>query len=217
MARLTLLQLRHNLATKVSSSFSTCYDDTSFQDMSGSAGHLGSDAKVHAQTGYPVQLLDHFWHKFKGEMDEFRPKRGKDRTKCYFYSLWCWIHSGCNSRNICRTLFTPQTGFISETTFRVRLKPMMAKIASLIDEIHWENRLDHDNHSLFFPRSVTGIVDCAPIRVQTPKRSRASRKLYQPKYGYAVLKVQVVISLKGEVIYASFPHAGTMHEETRRK
>ena len=158
MARLTLLQQRRNIATKGSVSFSKCYDDTSFQDMSGSAGHLGSDAKIHAQTGYPACIIDHLWDKYKSCLDEFRPKRGKDRTKCYFYELWCWIHSGCNARNICRTLFTPQTGFISETTFRVRLKPMMAKIACAIDEIDWENRLQHDNHSLFFPKLVTGIV-----------------------------------------------------------
>lgn len=51
MARLTLLQQRRNIATKGSVSFSKCYDDTSFQDMSGSAGHLGSDARSMRRRG----------------------------------------------------------------------------------------------------------------------------------------------------------------------
>ena len=75
---------------------------------------------------------------------------------------------------------------------------MLKKVASVTDEIHWENRLsNHKNHSKFFPLNVTGIVDCAPIRVAKPKRSRASRKLHQPKYAHAVMKIQVIISLTG--------------------
>lgn len=59
---------------------------------------------------------------------------------------------------------------------------------------------------------MTGIVDCAPIRVVNPKRSRASRKLYQPKYGHAVLKIQIIVSFTGEIVFASFPHIGVMHD-----
>jgi hypothetical protein len=79
------------------------------------------------------------------------------------------------------------------------VKPILKKVASVADEIHWDNRLkNHCNHSAFFPLNVTGIVDCAPIRVAKPKRSRPSRKLYQPKYKHAVLKIQVIISLTGK-------------------
>ena len=140
MVAFTLLQLRQNRGTKSKTNYSKCYNTTPFVAMSGSDGHLGTELKVHAQTGYSSVLLDHLWGKQMKEMEEFRPKQGKNRTKLYWYMSWVWIHSNCNSRSICRSLFTPQTKFISETTFRVRLKPMMSKMASIMDEIHWENR-----------------------------------------------------------------------------
>ena len=56
------------------------------------------------------------------------------------------------------------------------------------------------------------IVDCFPIRVLTPRNYHVKKFLYQPKYGFAVLKVQLVISLKGEIIFASFPHVGRDHD-----
>lgn len=176
--------------------------------MVASCGHLGTAKEVKNLTGYPVELIDQAWEDYKHLFDEFRPTRGKDYTKCYFLLILIWIHIYPTQRNIRNVLHTYPTGFISEATFRRKVKPMLKKLAANIDYIHWENRLRHDNHSIFFPKEVTGIVDCAPIRVGNPRRSRASRKLYQPKYKYAVLKLQIVISFTGEIIYASFPHFG---------
>ena len=88
------------------------------------------------------------------------------------------------------------------------MKPIIQKLFTVINYIHWENRLLSNNDSIVFPKNVTGIVDCAPIRVTKPRRSRANRKLYQPKYKGTVLKIQLVCSFTGEIIYALFPHAG---------
>ena len=184
------------------------HDDIPFEDMVSSAGHIGSANEVKNLTGYTIDIVDKVWEDHKQFLDEFRPTRGKDYTKCYFLLILIWIHVFPTQRNIRNVLHTRHTGFISESTFRKILKPMLNKIASKINYIFWENRLRHDNHSVFFPKDVTGIVDCAPIRIGNPRRSRASRKLYQPKYKYAVLKLQIVISFTGEIIYASFPHPG---------
>ena len=193
---------------KLAKSSRRTHDGTSFEDMVASCGHLGTAKEVKNLTGYPVELIDRAWEDYKHLFDEFRPTRGKDYTKCYFLLILIWIHIYPTQRNIRNVLHTSPTGFISEATFRRKMKPMLKKLAANIDYIHWENRLRHDNHSIFFPKEVTGIVDCAPIRVGNPRRSRASRKLYQPKYKYAVLKLQIVISFTGEIIYASFPHFG---------
>lgn len=101
-----------------------------------------------------------------------RPTRGKDYTKRYFLLILIWIHVFPTQMNIRNVLHTRHTGFISESTFRKILKPMLNKIASKINYIFWENRLRHDNHSVFFPKGVTRIVDCAPIRKGNPRRSR---------------------------------------------
>ena len=156
-----------------------CYDNVPFRDMCGSDDHLGTDASVKDKTGYPADVLDKMWERYKKHLDEFRPKGGRDKTKCFFMLIFSFIHLHPTARNIRNTLHTRQTGFISEKQFRRKLKPMLAKIASVVDEIRPENRYHRDNHSAFFPKGVTGIIDCAPVRVVKPRRSRPSKKLYQ--------------------------------------
>jgi hypothetical protein len=90
--------------------------------------------------------------------------------------------------------------------------PIIIALGENVDMIRWADRLASDNHCFMFPVGVSGIVDCFPIRVQTPRKYAASRYLYQPKYGFCVFKVQLVISLKGEIVFASFPHLGVDHD-----
>ena len=155
------------------------YDNVPFRDMTGSDGHLGSDAAVKDKTGQEVRVLDYMWRRYSQHLDEFHPKQGRDKTKCYFMLIFVMVHLHPTTRNVRNTLYTPQTGFISVSTWRRKLKPMLAKLASVVDEMRWENRLHRDNHSAFFQTGVTGIIDCAPVRVVKPRRSRPSKKLYQ--------------------------------------
>jgi hypothetical protein len=46
----------------------------------------------------------------------------------------------------------------------------------------------------------------APVRINTPGRSKMTKKLYYGKYKMSILKVQVVISFLGEIVFGSFPH-----------
>ena len=108
-----------------------------------------------------------------------RQSEKKRRPKCFFFLIYVMVHLKPTARNVRNVLYTPQTGFISVTTWRTKCKPMLSKIASIVDEIRPENRYHKDNHSAFFPKGVTGIIDCAPIRVAKPRRSRPSKQLYQ--------------------------------------
>ena len=137
---LTIVQLRKNIRTKKRANYSECHDDRSFVSMTGCDGHLSSEQAVKDKTGYTSIILNHLWSKQSPHLDEFRPAQGQDRTKLYWFMCWCWIHNGCTARNIRNTVSTRQTGPMSEATFRRRCKPMMSKMASIINEIHWENR-----------------------------------------------------------------------------
>ena len=77
--------------------------------------------------------------------------------------------------------------------------------------IIWKNRLDPTNHHFAFPVGTTGIVDCFPIRVLTPRKWAAKKFLYAPKYKCCILKVQIVVTFTGScrsngshVTHASF-------------
>lgn len=115
------------------------YDNFEFAQFTGCehSGHLGTDVKVHNKTGYEVCVLNQLWGKYKHHLDEFRPTAAKDYTKAYFFLMFVWIHLGPTARNIGSTLHTPQTGFVSEATFRRKIKPMLLNIGSVVDEIHW--------------------------------------------------------------------------------
>lgn len=149
--------------------FTVTCDHLPMRAFAGNDNHIGTDASVHDKTGVHVQVLDHMWKKASPHL-KFRPKKKKDKTKAYFFLIFVMIHLHPTARNIKHTLYTPQTSWISESTWRRILKPMLAKIASMVDEIHWGNCLHKDNHSLFFPKGVTGIIDCAPVRVVKPVR-----------------------------------------------
>ena len=60
--------------------------------------------------------------------------------------------------------------------------PIILTLAEHANMIRWENGLDPTNHHLAFPVGTTGIVDCFPIRVLTPRKWSAKTFLYAPKY-----------------------------------
>jgi len=189
------------------------HDHIAFRDMLVFRGHKASSRKVHIKTGYPEPILDRVWKDSVGELDDLRVG---GTQRCYlkveFLLAFMWIHLYPTTDNM-DTLSTTQTGPISMKTFYNRIQPILVRLSGRLRYQRWENRLKSNNHSIFFPeRQVTGIIDCAPIRLVTPGKSDARRKLYQPKYKFAVYKIQVIISFTGEVIYASSMHPGAMHD-----
>lgn len=113
--------------------------------------HRASEKKVRARTGYGSKDLDEVWQQLEPELKEFRKKKGHDDLKGLFFCIFMYIHLGLTMSNI-DVLSTPSTGCISESRWRMRLKPIMLKMAEKIDCIRWKDRLRKDNHVFHFPR-----------------------------------------------------------------
>ena len=58
------------------------------------------------------------------------------------------------------------------------------------------------------------LLQTFPIRILTPRKYRVKKLVNAPKYKACVLKVQLVVSLTGEIVFASFPHLGVDHDST---
>ena len=204
-----------------------------WRDFTATAGHIGTDAKVLDLTGWPADVLNRMYINY-GDRLPTTNARKPHLKQAYFFLCFRWIKLGPTVRELFSVLRTPHTGHLGKKAFYTHILPMIISLAEIVDEIKWEDRLARDNHCLLFPVGVTGvsvscdcscvnrtlltrlsllqIVDCFPIRVLTPRKWNVKKFLYQPKYGFAVLKVQLVISLKGEIIFASFPHVGRDHD-----
>ena len=116
--------------------------------------HKGTEAKVKAMTGFDSAQLDVVWEQVRHHLDPVRPKQGPDRTKAYFFLLFCYIHTGIRLSQA-QLLYTSTTGSISTATFNRRVRPIAHIAAEHINLIRWENRLRHDNHVLHFPKFLT--------------------------------------------------------------
>ncbi len=78
--------------------------------------------------------------------------------------------------------------------------PALHYLCLVMDEIHWNDRLDPRNHTPHFPFLFTGIVDTFPIRVKQPVNKELRESLYNPKYGACVYKCQLGIDFLGMVL-----------------
>ena len=81
--------------------------------------------------------------------------------------------------------------------FHYVVLPALHYLALVMDEIYWDDRLDPYNHVIPFPFLVTGMVDTFPVRVLQPTNSEIRKRLYNPKYGACVYKVQLAIDFRG--------------------
>lgn len=101
---------------------------------------------------------------------------------------------------------------ISSTTLHNKVLPTLHTLATGINEIHWEDRLDPYNHTPDFPYYVTGIVDTVPIVVLEPEDALLRHWLFNPKYGAPVYKAQIAIDFLGRIIFFSGPHLGLYYD-----
>lgn len=97
-------------------------------------------------------------------------------------------------------------------TLNSKVMPLLHQMAEVVNEIHWDDRLNEFNHIPFYPSNITGIVDTLPIYVQQPVNSILSHMLYQPKYKNHVYKMQLGVDFLGRIILFSGPHWGTQYD-----
>ena len=168
-----------------------------WRDCTTTQGHRGSDAKVTDLTGWPPDVLSVMWNAYK-DILPVTNKRRPHLKQAYFFLAYRYIKLGPKVRELYSVLHTVYTGHVGKKAFYAHIVPIIIALGENVDMIRWDDRLARDNHCLVFPAGVTGIVDCFPIRVNSPRKYAESKFLYQPKYGFCVFKVQLVISLKGE-------------------
>lgn len=124
----------------------------------------------------------------------------------HFYNAYTFIHLAPHHRQSERVLGC------SKSTIHTKIKPLLHHLASVLTEIHWEDRLSPYNHAPDFPVLFTGIVDTQPIYVAQPKNTTLRTALYNPKYGDTVYKVMQIIDFMGRRIAFSGPHLGTFYD-----
>ena len=181
-----------------------------WRDFTAAKGHRGSDDKVTDLTGWPPDVLSVMWNAYEAILPVTNARRPHSK-QAYFFLAYRYIKLGPKVRELYSVLHTPYTGRVGKKAFYKHIVPIIIALGENVDMIRWDDRLARDNHCLMFPVGVTGIVDCFPIRVQTPRKYAESKYLYQPKYGFCVFKVQLVISLKGEWCNAAYLHCSHIY------
>jgi len=92
---------------------------------------------------------------------------------------------------------------------------MAHALANVIDEIRYDDRLDPFNHvGPPFKYHVTGIVDVFPVYIPKSHDWDIARYNFQPKYDACVFKIQLGISLMGNIILWTGPHLGCQWDGT---
>jgi hypothetical protein len=137
------------------------------------------------ETGYHVRTLEHMWDKYSHVLH--KRQRTVWRTEEYFYLAYVYIHMYPTLAQSPRVLWTPESfdtlkgrGYLKGCV-REQLFATIIDLAAVVDEVHWCDRLQWDNHVAYMPCGVTGAVDTAPIFVSQPTKSRDSTHLFQPK------------------------------------
>lgn len=98
---------------------------------------------VKQDTGYSPYILSYVWRKYGGETTPIQ--NPKD-----LYRIYTYIHRYPRWRQCKRDLE------YSKWCVSKKLMPHMTYLASVMDEIHWEDRLSPYNHTPHFPKYVTG-------------------------------------------------------------
>lgn len=165
-------------------------------------------------TGYDLDVLQQIFddqHSHSGSAPgSFGGALPAKLTKqaAYFYCYYMWIHKGIHPKwKEAWTMPKFPSLKMSERTFDRRVLPIGIALKQM-NYIEYDRRLDEYNHAPHFADRVTSIVDTMPVKVPAPTSYRLRKLLWNPKYGCCVLKIQVGITLKGEIVLWTGPHLG---------
>lgn len=168
-------------------------------------------SQVKAETGFSPDTLDVLWDKY----EEHLPKRRRDQNarRMYFYFVFRYLHFYPTWEQAATVLWTPdlvaQKGCgISARTLHNNVLTYLAALALVIDEVRWEDRLDPYNHVQLLPTRFTCIVDTGPVFVAESMDGSTASLTFQPKYKENCFKMQVVISLTGQIVLYTGLHWG---------
>ena len=179
---------------------------------------------VKVDTGFETETLQYIWDKYQnwngspagtfgGQLQ--RRQRQPEYAGFYFYLVFVYLHK-CPQLNWIEAFRSADGQFKAcARSFTEHVWATADALANIIEEIDYSWRLDPYNHALPpFDQSITGIVDTLPIYIATPHYWWLSSLFFQPKYKACVLKMQLGISLLGDVILWTGPHLGVTSDTT---
>eukprot|EP00658_Telonema_sp_P-2_P041131 TRINITY_DN2940_c0_g1_i2.p1 TRINITY_DN2940_c0_g1~~TRINITY_DN2940_c0_g1_i2.p1 ORF type:complete len:298 (+),score=44.48 TRINITY_DN2940_c0_g1_i2:273-1166(+) len=159
--------------------------------------------QVKAETGFSSDTLQYIWDKYKHRLPT--RERGQQARLMYFYFAFRYIHMYPTWAQTPVVLWTPEWVSrkgcgISATTLRRAVLQWIAALALVLDEVHWADRLDAMNHVELLPKRFTVLVDTAPVSVGDALDKEVAKLNFQPKYKDTVYKLQIGISLVGDIV-----------------
>ena len=157
---------------------------------------------------------------------EDHPGGAETKIALFFYvGLW-YIHQYPKRRAFAQRDWR-HFGRLTENQFYDYVCDVLIRFSQVINEIDYNWRFHPMNHgSGIFSRFVTLFVDTCPVYVKDPTDNTKKDRLYHPKYGGCVYKLQVACNFLGWICYWSGLHDGcvpdnviyeaTMHEHPLR-
>lgn len=156
------------------------------------------DDKIKSLTGFDSDILMVVWEKYCGYNTPI--SKVDLLVDCYEY-----IHTYPTHRRSVLNHF-------NNTYISNYILPSLRYLSEVIDEVNWEDRLDFDNHSFYFDKYVTSMVDTMPIFINKSIGSDVARATYNGRYKENLYKVQVVVDFKGRIVFFSGPHIGSKYD-----
>jgi hypothetical protein len=182
---------------------------------------LRPGSSCYDETGFELRTLQHIWDTyhayrlsapgtFGGQLEPVQ-RGGLDRRAYQFFCVFVYIHK-CPQTNWHESFALPG-GYTMNNL--VPMRRVADALADIICEIVYDDRLDLYNHAgPPFEYHVTALVDVFPVFVPAPHEFSLRRLLFQPKYDACVLKIQLGISLLGNIILWTGPHLGVTSDKT---
>eukprot|EP00657_Telonema_sp_P-1_P012207 TRINITY_DN8657_c0_g1_i1.p1 TRINITY_DN8657_c0_g1~~TRINITY_DN8657_c0_g1_i1.p1 ORF type:complete len:248 (+),score=36.79 TRINITY_DN8657_c0_g1_i1:123-866(+) len=123
-----------------------------------------------------------------------------------------WIHMYPTWEQSPVVLWTPklvqsQGCGIGKETLRDQVLAYAIALGLAMDEVHWDDRLDPYNHTEFLPTLFTFMLDTAPLRICEPVGSE-NHLTFQPKYKFSCFKIQIGMTLTGQICLYTGLHWG---------
>ena len=131
--------------------------------------------------------------------------RGQDFVAAHQYLAFKFVHLYPRwNMNFPDMMTTRITGRISVKKFYRQVIPVLMLMSTLVDEVHWSERLDPFNHgSHFLKKCFTTIFDGSNIDVSNVRSDRDLKKaLFSgSKYNHCCFKFMIGIMFTGVIVH----------------
>jgi len=170
--------------------------------------------------------MDFLWSSAKPHFEKYPAHDGtlhtrtreKWRAQHYFFAFLMFIHlygpatTPERIQDICVTSRLKGRKAVSKSTWYRIILPAAKEWSMTIDFIHWEDRLQMDNHHPFFPTLFTTIWDTTCIRVEDSGDWALGRYTNNGHYDFPCYLVLLGIMFTGLLVFYSGLHRSTAYD-----